>query len=134
MDITELLGKTLAEVRGKVGDKEIRFVTESGESYRLYHSYKCCESVQVEDICGDLRDLTGSPIIQAEEATSNENPEGVRPKDYRYGFRDSFTWTFYKLGTAKGSVTIRWRGASNSHYSESVDFGKVARLDADSIV
>jgi hypothetical protein len=117
--ITELLGKTLASIES--GSDEIVFVTDSGERYRMCHHYDCCESVTVEDIAGDLNDLIGSPILKAEESTSDTNPPGVT-KDYQ----DSFTWTFYHLATVRGYVTIRWYGESNGYYSESVDFEKVA--------
>jgi hypothetical protein len=113
-----LIGKTLRSVRGEVGDDEIIFTDEDGENYKLYHDQNCCESVSVEDICGDLSDLVGSPILRAEESTSDENPPGAKIPKYQ----DSFTWTFYKLATVKGSVTIRWYGSSNGYYSERVSF------------
>jgi hypothetical protein len=117
---SELVGKTLVEIIGKERDDQIIFKTDNGDAYRLYHSQDCCESVSVEDIIGDIQCLIGSPILMAEEATSDKNPEGIE-KEYQ----DSFTWTFYKLATIKGYVTIRWYGESNGYYSESVDFEKL---------
>ena len=115
----ELKGKTLAKIEN-AGD-EIIFTTDSGEVYKLFHRQDCCETVSVEDVCGNLNDLIGSPLVEAEEITSNENPEGVHKE-----WQESFTWTFYKLRTANGAVTIRWYGESNGYYSESVEFGRVA--------
>ena len=116
-EFKELLGKTLVKITGGVGDEEMIFEVNDGSAYKLFHSQDCCESVDINDICGDLNDLIGPPIIVAEEATSDKNPDGVTPE-----YQDSFTWTFYKLATAKGHVTIRWYGESNGYYSESVDF------------
>ncbi len=112
-----LAGRTLSNVENK-GDEMI-FTLESGEQYKLYHSQDCCENVYVEDVIGDLNDLIGLPLLMAEEV-SNE-PEPPLPTDAD----DSHTWTFYKMATIKGYVTIRWFGSSNGYYSESVDFGKV---------
>jgi hypothetical protein len=117
----DLKGKVLTNVEN-IRDEELIFTLDTGEKYKLYHSQDCCENVTIEDINGDLGDLTGSPILMAEEVTNeNENPEGVNVPEYQ----DSFTWTFYKLATIKGYVTIRWYGESNGYYSESVDFCKV---------
>lgn len=115
-EVAELLGKTLVKIIGTDGDNEILFVCSDGSKYRMHHYQDCCESVTIEDVCGEFDDLIGNPLLMAEEATSDENP-----KDYD----DSFTWTFYKFATVRGYVTIRWYGSSNGYYSESVDFEKV---------
>lgn len=118
VELNELLGKTLTKV--ELLDDEILFVTQEGEEYKMFHYQDCCESVTIEDICGDLDDLIGWPITMANECTSNQNPEGVEIPKYQ----ESFTWTFYKLATIKGYVDIRWYGESNGYYSENVDFYK----------
>lgn len=111
-----LVGKTLKRVEN-IGNKTIVFETIDGERYEMLHEQDCCESVSVEDICGDLEDLIGSPVIRASEDSNSDNP--------RSGDDESFTWTFYNIATAKGHVTIRWYGTSNGYYSERVDFAKV---------
>jgi hypothetical protein len=117
-NVQELIGKTLTKVIKSGLDDEIFFIVNNEEAYKMYHDQSCCECVTIEDICGDLNDLVGSPIIVAEEASNSEERE---ERDYD---DDSFTWTFYKLATNKGYVTIRWYGSSNGYYSESVDFEK----------
>lgn len=115
----EILGKTITHIKSEYD--EITFTCDDGDRFSMYHVQDCCEGVYVEDIIGDLDDLLNSPILMAEEIiNSNENPEGVPTKEYQ----DSFTWTFYKLATIKGYVTIRWYGESNGYYSESVTFSK----------
>lgn len=115
---SDLVGKTLIEIRGDRGCDELDFIVSEDEAYRLYHHQDCCETVQIEDICGDLKDLIGSPILSAEEVNSDDEPA---PE-----YAESYTWTFYKIATIKGSVTIRWLGTSNGYYSESVDFTRLA--------
>jgi len=123
MNFSDLVGKTMTSVRN-VDDEEIIFTQDTGDTYKLYHSQDCCESVRVESITGDLNDLVGVPVLLADEASSGDDPEGYK---HEGGYRDdSQTWTFYKLRTIKGSVDIRWYGSSNGYYSESVDFAKVA--------
>lgn len=78
------------------------------------HDQSCCETVEVEDVAGDLSDLIGSPLLLAEEVTGNGRLEYDDAKS-------SVTWTFYRFGTAKGDLSIRWWGNSNGYYSERVD-------------
>lgn len=117
----QLKGLTLTDISST--EEEMVFKADSGQSYRLYHQQDCCENVMIEDICGDLDDLLNEPLTEAEEIIHAQdiNPEGVDVPEYQ----DSFTWTFYKLSTRKGSVTIRWYGESNGYYSESVDFARI---------
>lgn len=100
--------------------REMIFSIDDGNKYKLFHRQDCCEDVYIEDIIGDIEDLIDNPILLAEEIKSHKNPDDIKKENY-----NSFTWTFYKLSTIKGSVTIRWYGESNGYYSEWVDFIKI---------
>tara|TARA_R110000796_G_C14224074_1_gene394994 strand:+ start:96 stop:476 length:381 start_codon:yes stop_codon:yes gene_type:complete len=125
MEIKELLGKILVDVIN-VNNDELIFICDNGDKYKLYHLQNCCEHVEIEDICGDLKDLIGNPILIAEENSTDINPDGVEIPEWQ----ESFTWTFYKLATIKGYVDVRWYGESNGYYSEEVDFIKEDKNDS----
>jgi hypothetical protein len=63
----------------------------------------------------------GFPLVRAEEPSSLA---GFQDEPGEAG-GDTHTWTFYILGTAKGTVTIRWYGSSNGYYSESVSLYQI---------
>lgn len=110
----ELVGHKALKVY-QVGDDELHFELENGDHYHFYHEQDCCESVYIEDICGELEYLQGETINIAEETSDTDSTD--------WG---TITFTFYKFATPKGYVTIRWCGESNGYYSESVDFERIA--------
>ncbi len=73
---SDLLGRTLIEVKNFDND-EIQFATDDGKRFRLYHDQDCCESVNVDEIIGNLDDLIGSPLTMADESSSDERPAEV---------------------------------------------------------
>lgn len=123
ISVEVLVGLELKSIEN-TGD-EINIETTTGRRFQMYHSQDCCESVWVEDVCGDLEDLIGSPILMAESRTCDND---INPGN------DSSMWTFYEFRTIKGSVTIRWLGESNGYYGVGVDFVETtpAKDEADS--
>ena len=113
-------GKKVVKKYPGIADNEEIIFSTIDEKFQLYHSQNCCEHVRVEEIIGDLGDLLNSPILLSEEVINE-------PKELEYG--ESETWTFYKLSTIKGSVTLRWVGSSNGYYSEDIDFERIKDSD-----
>lgn len=112
MNFDVLKGKIITKITGLEKDNDsVIFICLDGSVYKMYHAQDCCESVSIEDVCGDVTDLLNVPILVAEESTKEGDTPG-----------ESETWTFYKLATIKGSVDIRWYGTSNGYYSERVSF------------
>lgn len=109
MAVESMVGMTMFAV--KRIDEKIVMYCEDGRIYTLLHEQDCCESVVIDDICGDLSDLEGSPLLVCEESSNVDDS----------GKYESATWTFYRFATVKGWVTLKWHGSSNGYYSESVD-------------
>jgi hypothetical protein len=112
-NLSELVGETIATVTGgETGSDEMVVTTTSGKAIKVYHQQSCCESVSIED--ADLDDVVGGVVLFAGFV------EGVAPTvDDEYA--ESYTWSFLKIDTSKGSIWQRWYGSSNGYYSESVD-------------
>lgn len=114
MGVKELIGRTIISVVVNENKDEILWTCDDGTKYKMFHDQNCCEDVTIEDICGNLSNLVGSPILIAEESTNSDCPKDEDD--------ESFTWSFYKFATAKGYVDMRWYGTSSGWYSERVDF------------
>lgn len=123
-DIDVLKGKTLVEVERSLynANDALFFKTADGEFYIMTHDQECCESVSIDDICGDFADLLNEKILTAEELNNDCPVDEER-------IEDTYTWTFYHLATFHGDVTIRWFGTSNGYYSESADLYKIDEED-----
>ena len=114
MQFENLTGKTITDVN--VLDEEIVFYLSTGEKLRMYHEQDCCESVYISDIVGDWDDILFHEIKSAQEST------GEIPDAYESG-----TWTFYRIFTSRGDISIRLNGESNGYYSESVSFEHISK-------
>jgi len=114
VDIEDFKNRVFSHIIiSKQQDKLYFIDTDDSVYFTMRHDQQCCESVELEDICGDLEDLTLSPIMDAEEVCEEGNNRDA-----------SYTWTFYKIRSGVGSVTIRWYGCSNGYYSERVGIYK----------
>jgi hypothetical protein len=126
----DMKGRTLSKIVYNDED-EIRFHLTDTHYVLMFHEQDCCESVYVEDIVGDLDDLVGSPLLLVEEVSNYEpsNADDAEEEEDEYDYSDeSETWTYYRLATAKGDVSIRWYGSSNGYYSESIDITVMGEL------
>jgi len=119
----DLMGVTLTNITGlEPGSERVTFDSDTA-TWIMHHNQNCCESVAVEDVNGVVGDLIGAPIVAAVEVSHEAGSEGCPPPRGEFP-NESFTWTFYRISTIKGTVVIRWYGESNGYYSEAVDFEK----------
>ncbi|HFO5000882.1 TPA: hypothetical protein ACHJ7J_002666, partial [Escherichia coli] len=111
--INEMLGRTFKEVFKNENDELVFRGDYSrgvwGTVFTFFHFQECCEKVWIEDIVGDLDDLQGEPLTEAEVVTEECDVGECHQ-----------TWSFFKFGTSKGCVTVRWCGESLGFYSERV--------------
>jgi len=111
-DTSDLRGQIVARIGQPQDGSELIFFLDEDVALALYHEQDCCESDYLEDVAGDIQDLVGTQIWQAEEVSNKD-----------YVDTNEEQWTFYLLRTIKGSVTLRWYGSSNGYYSTAVDAG-----------
>ena len=113
---TKNINSLLGHIFNKITRQDDQIILEGTGDFILKHDQECCEDVYIEDICGDIEDILYNEIILAEEFSKN-NPNAS----------GSGTWSFYKIGTNKGSITIRFYGSSNGSYSENAVLTEYAK-------
>ena len=124
MNINILLGKTLTSCEGCVGDEVIRFETKDKKIYKLYHEQSCYEEVRVEDICGDLKDLAYSYIVNPDLNTYFSKQKiaktrGELPKTKRV--------LAFGVIRAAGNVMRRWRNLFASRIGDGYGHASFSR-------
>lgn len=127
-EIREMFGARIVSLVGaEYGSSEMTFHADDGKQYRFYHEHDCCESVLIEDICGDVNDFNDCVIVSAEQISYSDD-EIKRIDDAKFSeggwSPESWTWTFYRFISNKGVMTVRWLGESNGYYSESVSYSE----------
>lgn len=111
---TTLKGRKIVDIEGlHDGSECVKFLLDDGSLFVMDHTNECCEYVRLVDCIGDdvEANIIGWEILDAYESVnvSTDNED------------DSQTWTFYRITTMSGSITLRWLGESNGYYSERVD-------------
>ena len=127
-----LVGKIIVSVEEKLGYDQVEdysynstyliIETSEGDIYNMgveLDCYFCDQQVEL-DIEGSWSDIIGVPILIAERVTNETDKFGRKELE-----KESFTWTFYKLATINGYMTISWLGTSNGYYSEEAEFKKI---------
>lgn len=115
--LTELIGQTVIGVN--VGRHALHLQLANGKKFGFWHERECCETVEIDQVDGDIDDLIGTPLVMAEVVSE------------RYNGDDSLcVYTFYKFATVNGYVTVRWNGTSNGYYGVKVGmFEQAPTLD-----
>ena len=121
-ELSELIGAVVTEVSDK--NALLTLYCRDGRVFRFIHHQDCCESVYLESQTPKRVKsvLAGYKIVQAESVSSDK--VGITDDEMNTADDESYTWTFYKIASTRGYLTLRFYGSSNGYYSESVDFEK----------
>jgi hypothetical protein len=133
----ELINKTLIYTEVDKKEDKLILVTSDEQVYQLFHENDSSEYVIIESISGDLNDLIGIPILEAEEVSNIDTKDLKRPELPKGPYSDDYTdhqWSFYKFGTHKGSVTVRFYGESNGCYATDATLKKLEGAEAEKVL
>ena len=117
----ELKGQIVKEITGLEKNSPEAHIVTNQTTYKLYHHQDCCESVLIENVIGDEKDILNEEIIFAEEDAGAKDPDWATDYDHDY----SHTWTKYVLKTKNASLEFWFLGESNGYYNESVSIKKI---------
>jgi hypothetical protein len=83
-----ILYKTIKFIKGLEEESdEVLFYCNDGSIYKMYHEQECCECVSIDDVSGNVDDIIGSKILQADVYTKDM-------EDEREDADSSFKWAY----------------------------------------
>ncbi len=104
-DFSTLIGKTFSRLEIIKDEAPALFIaTQCGQLYGMSDLQQANTIVQIKNSEEELSELIGAKILEAGKTRNNESDADV-----------SITWTYFKLLTDKGYVTITWRGEFSSN-------------------
>ena len=110
--IDSILGRTAKSIEGfEEGSECATLHFDDGSTWLMRHEEDCWETVDIASIDGDPDWLIDKPLIVAEIVDNVDQPPAAH-------WAKSYTWTFIKLGTNNGVITVRWYGMGNGYYCE----------------
>lgn len=129
-NIIEMVGETIVKVVN-INDDHLYLYLENGDYYMFFHKDDddCHGDVRIKSIQGSLRNILNSPLTVAKTSyscgyTDDNDVDNFLP-DWK---QETYTWTFYKFATDKGSITVRWFGTSSDYdCSEKITCVKVTQ-------
>ncbi len=118
-EVAYLRGRTIDKVIGLEKDSEVvEIITACGKVFKFFHDQDCCEEVKLVDFDLNPDELVGAYVTSAYLSTSSDQSgKEIKPSEDS----ESWTWSFYRIVTDKGTLSMRWLGESNGWYSESVE-------------
>jgi len=123
VEIEDLINQRINNITYDNDNDCLLFETNDGFHYEMKHEQSCCESVYLVDFdINQTKEILLNQIIINASCEKQAGDDDNRPSN-KYE-NDLEQWTFYKINTNKGSLTLRWYGSSNGYYSVSVNIYK----------
>jgi len=112
VEFSDLIGKTIIHIEGlEPSNDHIKFYIDNNKYYQMCNFWREFEEdVYIKEVEGDIKDLIGTPIVEA-EVVKEDSKE-----------RECLHYTFYKFRTNKDYFTITWTCNDSAFYSQDVDF------------